>query len=107
MRSNISRRLKLLEQKAHIHGTPQPVIFVRFVSPGQPCKSNRAECDGQVWERMAHETPQDFERRIRENLQRHEDGASVVIFFPEKRTEDQRMSENYPLNSREIKRSDA
>jgi hypothetical protein len=98
MRSNIPRRLKQLEQKAHIHDVPHPVIFVTFVSPngqsgGQPCQSNRAECDGQMWERMARETPQGFERRIRENLQRHEDGATVVIFFPGKRTEDQRISE--------------
>ena len=34
MRSNISRRLRMLEQKAHIHDAPQPVIFVTFVSPG-------------------------------------------------------------------------
>jgi hypothetical protein len=28
MRSNIPRRLKQLEQEAHIHEAPQPVIFV-------------------------------------------------------------------------------
>jgi hypothetical protein len=32
MRSNIHRRLKQLEQKAHIHNRPPPVIFVRFVA---------------------------------------------------------------------------
>jgi hypothetical protein len=93
MRSNISRRLK-----AHIHSSPQPVIFVRFVRPngqfgGQPCQSNRAECDGQVWERRPRETSQDLERRVCKSLQRHEDGPTVVIFFPENRTEDRRMSE--------------
>jgi hypothetical protein len=44
MRSNISRRLRQLEQKAHIYDAPQPVIFVTFVEPngqfgGQPCQS--------------------------------------------------------------------
>jgi hypothetical protein len=46
-----------------------------------------------VWERKPQETVQDFERRVLENLQRREDGPTVVIFFPENRTEDQRMSE--------------
>jgi hypothetical protein len=91
MRSNIPRRLTQLEQKVHVHDLPQPIIFVRFVSPGRPCLSSRAECDGQVWERTPRETQHDFERRIRENLRRHEDRAIVVIFFPENRTEDRRM----------------
>jgi hypothetical protein len=82
MRSNTSRRLKLLEQKAHIHDAPRPVIRVTFVTPGKPCESDRAECDGQTWERMQRETSQDFERRVCENLQQHEDGPTVVIFRP-------------------------
>jgi hypothetical protein len=79
MRSNITRRLNQLEQKAHIHDAPHPVIFVRFVSPGQPCQSSRAECNDQVWERTPGETEKDFQSRVRESLQ----GGSVVIFHPE------------------------
>jgi hypothetical protein len=77
--------------RAHIRDAPQPIIFVRFVSPGRPCQSSRAECDDQLWERAPRETQQDFERRVCENLKRHEDRAIVVIFFPENRTEDRRM----------------
>jgi hypothetical protein len=83
MRSNISRRLGQLEQKAHIHDGPQPVIFVRFVSPGQPYRSSRAECDGQVWERAPGETEEDFQSRVRESLQRDEYSPIIVIFHPE------------------------
>jgi hypothetical protein len=93
MRSNISRRLRQLEQKAHIHDAPQPVILVTFVSPGEPCQSDRAECDGQTWERRSRETQEVFERRVCESLQRHEDRPTILIFFPENRTEDRRMSE--------------
>ena len=83
MRNNISRRLSKLEEKAHIHDPPQPVIFVTFVSPGRPCRSSRAECDDQVWERAPRETEEDFQYRVAEELQRYEDRPSVVIFFPE------------------------
>jgi hypothetical protein len=82
MRNNIPRRLKRLEQQAHIHDAPQPVILVSFVRPGQPCRSNRAECDNEVWERAPRESTQDFESRVFENLQRHEDCPTVVVFFP-------------------------
>jgi hypothetical protein len=91
MRSNISRRLTQLEQRARIHHPPQPVIFVTCVRPngqfgGERCHSNRAECDDRVWERAPGETQQDFERRVREDLKRHEDRPTVVIFFPESKT---------------------
>ena len=92
MRNNISRRLSKLEEKAHIHDPPQPVIFVTFVSPGRPCQSNRAECDGQVWERRPRETQQDFEHRVAEDLQRYEDHPTVVIFCPEGKPEAERMA---------------
>ena len=81
MRSNIPRRLRQLEQKAHIHHAPQPVIFVKFVSPGQPFQSSRAECDDKVWERAPRETLQDFERRVEESVQRDERYPTVVIFL--------------------------
>lgn len=84
MRNNICQRLRQLEEKAHIHEAPQPVIFVRFIRPdGQACQSERAQCDGQVWERTPRETLQDFERRVSENLQLHGDSAAVVIVRPE------------------------
>jgi hypothetical protein len=92
MRSNISRRLRQLEQKAHVHNAPQPVIFVTFVRPGHPCQSSRAECDDQVWERALGETEQDFEHRVREDLKRHEDHPTVVIFRPEGKPEAERMA---------------
>jgi hypothetical protein len=79
-RNNIPRRLSQLEQKAHIHDAPQPVIFVTFVSPGRPCQSSRAECDDQVWERTRRETQQEFERRVTESLQQDECHPTVVIF---------------------------
>jgi hypothetical protein len=88
MRNNISRRLSKLEEKAHIHDPPQPVIFVTFVSPGQPCLSSRAECDDQVWERTPGETEENFQSRVLEGLQRHEHSPTVVIFHPETKTED-------------------
>src|SRR5438876_5705306 len=53
--------LRQLEQQAHIHDAPQPVIFVTFVSPGQPCHSTRAECVGHVWQRVPRETEEDFQ----------------------------------------------
>ena len=92
MRHDIPRRLTQLEQKAHIHNAPQPVILVTFVRPngqfgGQPCQSNSAECDDQIWERMPQERLQDFESRVVESLQRHEDRPTVVIFFPEGKSE--------------------
>ena len=93
MRSNIPRRLSQLEQKAHIQHAPQPVIFVTFVSPGHPCYSSRAECDGQVWERNPGETPEDFERRVFENLQRHQHCPTIVFFSPESKTATRPMSE--------------
>jgi hypothetical protein len=83
MRSNVSRRLRYLEEKAHIHDPPQPVIFVTFVSPEGPCQSNRAECDDQVWERTPRETEEDFRSRVRKSLQRDEYSPTVVIFHPE------------------------
>ena len=89
MRSNISRRLRQLEQKAHIHDAPQPVIFVTFVSPSEPCQSSRAECDGQVWERTPGETEEDFQSRVKESIRRDERRPIVVIFSPESTTEDQ------------------
>ena len=92
MRNNISRRLSKLEDKAHIHDPPHPVIFVTFVSPGQPCLSSRAECDGQVWERTPRETKEDFERRVREDLKRYEDHPTVVIFRPEGKPEAERIA---------------
>jgi hypothetical protein len=91
MRSNIPRRLRQLEEKAHIHDAPQPIIFVSFVSPGQPRQSSRAECDGQVWERAPGETQEDFQMRVRESLQRDEDSPTVVILHPETKTEARRM----------------
>jgi hypothetical protein len=87
MRDNIPRRLKQLEQKAHIHDAPQPVIFVTFVSPGQPCQSRGAECDGQVWERSRGEKEQDFQNRVLKSLQRDEDSPTVVILHPETKIE--------------------
>jgi len=92
MRNNISRRLSKLEEKAHIHDPPHPVIFVTFVRPngqfgGECCQSNRAECDDRVWERAPGETQQDFERRVCKDLKRHEDRPTVVIFFPEGKSE--------------------
>jgi len=81
MRNNISRRLSKLEEKAHIHDPPHPVIFVTFVSPGKPCLSNRAECDDQVWERMPRETEEDFQSRVTERLQRDTHRPTIVIFF--------------------------
>jgi hypothetical protein len=84
MRSNIPRRLSQLEQKAHIHDPPQPVIFVQFVTPGRPYRSRRAECDGQVWERAPRETEQDFQSRVHESLQRDERSPTVVIFSPQR-----------------------
>ena len=83
MRSNISRRLRQLEQKAHIHDPPQPVICVTFVSPEGPCQSRRAECDDQVWKRAREETEENFRSRVRETLQRDERSPTVVIFYPE------------------------
>jgi len=83
MRNNISRRLSKLEEKAHIHDPPQLVIFVTFVSPGQPCLSSRAECDGQVWERMPRETEEDFQSRVTESLHRDTHRPTFVIFFPD------------------------
>jgi hypothetical protein len=68
MRSNISRRLSQLEQKAHIHDPPQPVIFVTFVSPEGPCQSRQAECDDRVWERTPRETEEDFQSSIPNQL---------------------------------------
>jgi hypothetical protein len=102
MRNNIPRQLEQLEQKIHIHEAPQPVIFVTFVKPkgsfgGQPCQSDRAECDDQMWERKLRETPEDFERRVFENLQRHEHCPTIVIFSPESKTEARPMSEITPL----------
>jgi hypothetical protein len=83
-----------VEEKSNISASPGPLIAVRFVSPGgQSPPPNRAECGDQVWERKPRETVQDFERRVCESLQRHEDGPTVLIFFPEKRTEDRRISE--------------
>jgi hypothetical protein len=82
MRSNISRRLRQLEQKAHIHDAPQPLILVTFVSPGEPSLSSRAECDGQVWERAPGETEEDFQSRVGESLHRRQRSPTVVIFFP-------------------------
>jgi hypothetical protein len=82
MRGNIPRRLMQLEQKANIHEAPAPVIFVRFVRPGQPCQSSRAECDDQVWERAPGETEVDFQKRVGESLQRDEHSPTVVIFRP-------------------------
>ena len=92
MRNNISRRLSKLEDKAHIHDPPHPVIFVTFVSPGQPCLSSRAECDGQVWERTPRETEEDFQSRVGESLHRNEHSPTVVIFHPESKTEDRPKS---------------
>jgi hypothetical protein len=88
MRSNISRRLRQLEQHAHIHDAPQPVISVQFVRPngqfgGEPCPSKRAECGDQVWERAPGETEEDFQDRVHESLKRDENSPTVVIFFPE------------------------
>ena len=82
MRNNISRRLSKLEEKAHIHDPPHPVIFVTFVSPGRPCRSSRAECDDQVWERTPGETEQDFRGRVLESLQRDEHSPTFVILHP-------------------------
>ena len=92
MRSNISRRLRLLEQRAHIDDAPQPVIFVTFVSPGRPCQLSRAECDDQVWERAPRETEEDFQSRVGESLHRYEDRPTVVIFVPESKPEAERMA---------------
>ena len=82
MRSNIPRRLRQLEQKAHIHNAPQLVIFVTFVSPERPCQSRQAVCDDQVWERARGETEENFRSRVRETLQRDQRSLTVVIFFP-------------------------
>jgi hypothetical protein len=83
MRSDIPRRLKQLEQKAHIHDPPQPVICVTFVSPQGPCQSRRAECGDQVWERARGETEENFRSRVRECLQRDEYSPTIVFFRPE------------------------
>jgi hypothetical protein len=86
MRSNIPRRLRQLEQKANIHDAPQPVIFVSFVTPGQPYQSSGAECDGQVWQRSQRETEEEFQKRVRESLQRDERSPTVVILRPATKT---------------------
>jgi hypothetical protein len=91
MRSNIPRRLRQLEQKAHIHDPPQPVIFVTFVS--LPYQSSRAECIDQTWERMPEETEQDFRGRVLESLQRDEHSPTFVILHPRTKTEAPRTSE--------------
>jgi hypothetical protein len=83
MRSNVSRRLRYLEEKSHIHDPPQPVICVTFVSPDRPCQSRRAECGDQIWERARGETENNFRSRVRETLQRDERSPTVVIFYPE------------------------
>jgi hypothetical protein len=82
MRSNIPRRLRRLEQNAQIHDPPQPVIFVTFVTPGQPYKSSGAACDGQVWQRSQRETEEKFQNRVRESLRRDEHSPTVVILHP-------------------------
>jgi hypothetical protein len=85
MRNNISRRLSQLEEKAHIHDPPQPIIFVRFVTPGQSYQSSSARCldGGQVWERKPGELEDAFEHRVSEGLKRDEQSPTVVIFNPE------------------------
>ena len=85
MRNNISRRVMRLEQKAHIHDPPQPVIFVRFVAPGRPHRSSSARCldSDQAWERRTGETAEAFERRVSEALKRDEQSPSVVLLHPE------------------------
>ena len=81
MRSNISRRLRQLEQRTHIHDPPRPLIFVRFLSP-EGRQSSRAVCHDRVWERTPQETQQDFKRRVREDLERREDRPFIVSFHP-------------------------
>src|SRR5262249_32312499 len=98
MRSNISRRLRQLEQRAHIHDPPRPLIFVRFVSPRGPGQSSRAECHDQVWERTPREKQQDFERRVRKDLKRHEDRPIVVAFYPGLTDTDERCISDIPPN---------
>jgi hypothetical protein len=94
MLSNIPRRLRQLEVKAHIHDPPPPIIFVSFVAPGRPHRSSSARClDGdQVWERRAGETEEAFERRVSEDLKRDEQSPTVVLLHPESKTEVQRVA---------------
>jgi hypothetical protein len=89
MRNNIPRRLNELERKAHIHDPPQPVIFVKFVTPGQSYQSNSARCldSSQAWERRTGETEEAFERRVSEGLNRDEQSPTVVLFHPESKTD--------------------
>jgi hypothetical protein len=82
MRSNISRRLRHLEQKAHIRERATASHLRKVCQPRRAVSRARAECDEQVWELKPGETQQDFERRVRRNLRR-EDGPTVVIFRPE------------------------
>ena len=63
------------------------IAGVTFVSPGQPCQSRGAECDGQVWERSRGEKEQDFQNRVLKSLQRDEDSPTVVILHPETKIE--------------------
>jgi Family of unknown function (DUF5681) len=83
------KRLSQLERKAHIHDPPPPVIFVRFVAPGRAHRSSWARClDGdQAWERRTGETEEAFERRVSEGLKRDEHSPSVVLLYPESKTE--------------------
>ena len=86
MRSDLSRRLKRLEQNVGIVAEAQPLIIVRFVKPnghgGEPCQSDQAECHGQAWQRKLEETPGDFESRVMSTLQRRKLSPTVLIFFP-------------------------
>lgn len=87
MRSNISRRLTHLEEKAGIAtNAEKPVlIIVRFVNPnghgGEQCESGRAMFDNQIWNRKPGETTDDFESRVIANLPEFEH-ADYVIFHP-------------------------
>jgi len=94
MRSNIPRRLRQLEPEGPYSRSAAASYFSYFCQTGAAVSVGPAECDGQVWERMPRETPQDFERRVMESLQRREHCPTVVIFFPERESEARRMAES-------------
>jgi hypothetical protein len=90
-KASLRRRLANLEARANV--PPRKPFFVirRFVKPngkfgGELCESDRAEANGEVWERELGESMQQFEERVLEDLSKRESSANGigirVIFFP-------------------------
>ena len=86
--SMLHRRLARLEAKSQIDAELSSlVIIARFLKlngqfGGEPCESDRAEADGQVWRREPGETSKDFEDRVIADLPTREHCATQVIFHP-------------------------